>query len=142
MIVDLPLKIAYIKQPHLAVINKSKNMTRVEKLKARWANVEAVAEARKTKTIAEIAKEHGISMVTVSNWTRLHALGFDAAAALLAPRARASKARRGPKARLAEAVALIKSLAATSNDLGLIARADEFIASVQAPAKTAEAVLA
>jgi len=114
-------------------------MTRIEKLRERWDKVEAVANARKTHNIAEIAQKYGISGVTVSNWTRLHALGFERAAELLAPKGRKAT-RKGPKARLAQAITLLQKLAATHIDAPLVAQVDAFIAEVTAP--KAEPVLA
>lgn len=106
-------------------------MTRIEKLQERWEKVSSVAEARKTATIAEIAQKYGISGVTVSNWTRLHALGFEKACELLAPKGRKA-ARKGPKARLAQAITLLQRLAATHIDAHLVAQVDAFIGEVTA----------
>jgi uncharacterized protein YjcR len=104
-------------------------MTRIEKLQERWAKVESVAEARKTATISEIAQKYGISGVTVSNWTRLHALGFEKACELLAPKGRKA-VRKGPKARLAQAVTLLKKLAETHIDTQLVAQVNAFVEEV------------
>jgi transposase-like protein len=104
-------------------------MTRIEKLRERWDKVEAVANARKTHNIAEIAQKYGISGVTVSNWTRLHALGFERAAELLAPKGRKA-VRKGPKARLAQAVTLLKKLAETHIDAQLVAQVNAFVEEV------------
>lgn len=114
---------------HCSSSDDNKYMTRIEKLRERWDKVEAVANARKTHNIAEIAQKYGISGVTVSNWTRLHALGFERAAELLAPKGRKA-VRKGPKARLAQAVTLLKKLAETHIDAQLVAQVNAFVEEV------------